>query len=250
MAHVWPNHLGGILVTLACKKCNSEIGSRLESKMNGRTSVTISYPGEKGFVRAKWSLQDNNTIYQEASKPVPHNPAYRRDRLNWQKMKETGEGDAFEVSISQNDINDSKLINAAFLHGAYLFLFHHFGYHFLKLNVAEKMRKQIFYPLENHYPVRRDVATFDDSMYEDGDPVFCGVTKPNFLQGFFIGSPKLKGLNGLRDYIILPLTKSFDGQDIKVNQRFSVSPANDLLFSDESIKDPIVVLNAILKRQS
>ena len=203
--------------TLTCKKCNNEIGSSLESQEARRIATDngarfrVRYWQEDESIEVPIELGDKNgqraidfDLGKAKGRPETIDRYIKRARQERQELT------PFCFGFNKPPF-DSKKADLAYLHGAYLHLFHQFGYSFSLSNIAVRIKKQLWSPHERHYPVLVGLPTTqrEDSLKEvDGTVTFI-VTEPIPFVGFLVVTPKLKPYNDKRKIVLIPMLENF-----------------------------------------
>lgn len=222
-AHLWPEALGGRVYTLACRKCNADIGTRIEKHEVERIKylnleklpVREKIEGVEGHISSFYSVKDIDgqpTLIMENTEATarhsnPHTFAIK------EQMFSTGEILTKEVTVSYEGKFDSRIAPLTYLHFAYISLFHLVGYQWVKTVQAAKIRSQLSKPKETFFPViwnkiEREVVT---KSAESDQPILFEVQGETALQGYFVGTPELPYNNG--DRLIVWVPKLADAAD-------------------------------------
>jgi len=234
-AHLWPESLGGRIFTLACCKCNSEIGSHIEKHEKARVDYLNSdkrlvkeyVEGVKGHVSGFHSMRDIDgrpTLVMEISK-THHNPLTLAEN---QRLFENGEILHIEVTVYYEVKFNKRNATLTYLHFAYMSLFHLTAYQWVATVQATKIREQLSTPSEAIFPVlftelEREPAA---KLAKPNQPILFEVQGETILQGYVIATPELPHNNGDRLGVWIP--KLADTADTVLdassppNERFSL----------------------------
>jgi hypothetical protein len=208
-AHMIPQRLGGRLWTLACKKCNNSVGTEIESCEAERATFNWALSGEGkettrvrvtarnqqgdvvGPVQADLGARraDGDRRLQLYLKPKGSNPA----ALALLNSLVSGESPAsgWTIEVTFRDTRSSKRANLTYVHAAYLFMFHQFGYEWVLDPCAEPVRNQIMSPDE---PIILPLAPrLSDLPTPDDELGILLVTGPVDWRHFLVVLPLLRG---------------------------------------------------------
>jgi hypothetical protein len=149
--HVISRILGGRLITLTCKECNSNGGAELDVHLVNefRFLDGIEGLGDKPFrgrvkmrdakqdVEVVLQRRDGSPVFQIVGDEKRSNPASVRAIM--QAMEEDPEAVSFQVDFGF----DRHRANVAKLRAAYLLMFSYFGYEYVLRRGGEEVRRQI-----------------------------------------------------------------------------------------------------------
>lgn len=230
-AHLWPEALGGRIFTLACRKCNSRIGSRIEKHEKARVDYldsnklpfTEKIEGVEGHISGFYSVRDIDgqpTLIMEIS-DKHSNPLTLAEN---QRLFNTGEILQRKVTLSYKGKFNKRNATLTYLHFAYMSLFHLTGYQWVETVQAAKIREQLSKPKEAIFPVlftelEREPAS---KLAEPSQPILFEVQGETALQGYYVATPELPHNNGDRLGVWVP--KLANTADIVLNM---ASPPND-----------------------
>ena len=148
-AHIIPQSLGGRAWTLTCETCNNNVGSEIESYESERanfnwalsgngnetTRVEIWYRNGKDGVcgpvlaNMKAIERDGDRVLQLFAKQKGSNPAA------WKLFNDINSGKIpagqWSQEVSFRMTKSSKRANLTYVHAAYLYMFHQFGYEWI-----------------------------------------------------------------------------------------------------------------------
>lgn len=167
-AHIFPKALGGRKATLACQRCNSNIGSKIEAFEVERAKLTDALSGTReASLRAKIKLNSgkNKALHTGAvtvdlsfsktgktrafhMRPLDkcYNPKMLEEMLrNWGK-------EDFSISLTFSSRMAWAKGKFTYLHSAYLFLFSQFGYNWALAPCAAVIREQLKFPEKEIIP--------------------------------------------------------------------------------------------------
>lgn len=205
-AHVFPAALGGRLVTLACRKCNSQVGSDIESYEVERAKLIRAFSGHgQGTYRANLrpltSVQDGGkvvadfTYIQDDLKPtvrfniIPGN--FDPNVLSEIKQSRRSSGGGFSVGFTAKA--GWARARLTYLHSAFLFLFHQFGYEWALDPCTQVVREQIQRPQEDL--IGFNVIELVDFLGDKAKPSLNLIVEPKESKGFLVVFPKLDHWN-------------------------------------------------------
>lgn len=205
-AHVIPKALGGNTITLTCKRCNSEVGSRIERYETQRARFNSAFSGNgkdhwrvylspkiisnsfqnNGRIAADMRLVENNNRVDLFLQIIPD--CYCPKTL-----------DALTKSLESADASVTIEIQAragwhraklTYLHAAFLFLFSQFGYKWALDPCAQVIREQIQTPEEDliEFSVIElgDPELIDYLLKEQSQITWYLITEPEESRGFLI----------------------------------------------------------------
>lgn len=230
-AHLWPEALGGRIYTLACCKCNADMGTRIEKHEIERVKylnldklpLTEKVEGVEGHISLLCSKKDIDgkpTLMMEIS-DKHSNPSTLVEN---KRMFDTKEILQKKVTLSYRGKFNEKIALLTYIHFAYMSLFHLIGYQWVRTLHAAKIREQLAKPKEAIFPVvltklEREPAA---ERAQPSQPILFEVQGETVLQGYFVATPELPHNNGDRLGIWIP--KLADTADNVLNMD---SPPND-----------------------
>ncbi|MCX6344885.1 MAG: hypothetical protein NT018_07405 [Armatimonadetes bacterium] len=165
-AHIIPQVLNGKEWTLACGTCNNKVGSEIESCEAERVNYHLALSGKSNkVIRAKliFSNKDGNTIGPvQADMRIKDCDENQRLQLFVKQKGSNPEAWELHNNIScgktpagqwKQEVHycgtrSLKCAQLTYVHAAYLFMFHQFGYEWIFSPGAEIIRKQIMSPDE------------------------------------------------------------------------------------------------------
>lgn len=212
-AHLWPESLGGRIFTLACCKCNSGIGSRIEKHEVERVKylslekvpVKERIDGVEGHISSFYSVKDIDgqpTLIMEVS--AKHsNPSTLAVK---QQMFETGEILKKELVVSFRGKFNKRTATLTYLHFAYMALFHLTGYSWVATAIANDIRHQLNHPKKGNFPVFLVPFTSQEILgsADATEPVLMEVLSPFEVRGLLVATPELTYKNNQRTAIWIP----------------------------------------------
>lgn len=229
-AHLWPKALGGHIYTLACRKCNADVGTRIEKHEIERVKYlnldklpfTEKVEGVEGHISLLCSIKDIDgkpTLMMEIS-DKHSNPSTLVEN---KRMFDTKEILQKKVTLSYKGKFNEKIALLTYIHFAYMSLFHLIGYQWVRTLHAAKIREQLAKPKEAIFPVvltdlEREPAA---ELAQPSQPILFQVQGETVLQGYFVATPELPHNNGDRLGIWIP--KLADTADNVLN----MPPPND-----------------------
>lgn len=230
-AHLWPESLGGRIFTLACCKCNSKIGSRIEKHEKARIDYvnsdklpfTEKTEGVKGHIGGFYFVREIDgqpTLIMEISKDHSNPLTLAENR----RLFDTGEISQKKVTLSYRGKFNKRTATLTYLHFAYMSLFHLTGYQWVETVQAAKIRDQLSKPKDVIFPVlftelKRGPTS---KLAEPSQPILFEVQGKTALQGYYIATPELPHHNGGRLGVWIP--KLADTADTVLHMD---SPPND-----------------------
>lgn len=163
--HVISRKLGGRLITLTCKGCNSEGGSGLDSNLINEFLFwdTISGLGGKSFkghVKARDSKQDVDIYFSSEGSPKMRliGDEKRSNPASVRAIMQAMEKESTEVSFNVNFGFSRQRANVAKLRAAYLLMFRYFGYEYILHENVRVVRQQILSPDQDIVASKASVA--------------------------------------------------------------------------------------------
>lgn len=163
--HVISRKLGGRLVTLTCKGCNSADGAELDSNLVNefRALDGLSGLGDrpfKGQVKTRGAKQDVDIYFSAGESPKIRSIGDQK-RSNPAAvqaiMRALGE-EPMEVSFNVNFGFSRQRANVAKLRAAYLLMFRYFGYEYILHENVEAVRQQLLSPDQDIVASKASVA--------------------------------------------------------------------------------------------
>ena len=158
LAHIWPESLDGNLETLACKECNSKMGSSIESHL---TKAIIN-----PFKRRLFAIDDSkDNLDIKSDGGIKITPEISKASLGIKSItfdEDTINTDVFPnpnakiwdlsfsgyIWVSRKETFKYRNVFLTYLHFSYLYLFHCFGYEWAESLLAKTMRHQLKNPNE------------------------------------------------------------------------------------------------------
>jgi hypothetical protein len=164
-AHIWPESLGGRDFTLACKTCNNRIGTEIEVHLTTLSTHNEAVNGDGRIKRVRLQLQgdDGSTLGTLTTEmhmkderdalnvilslvPSASNPADIERIKSAIASSSTDGASPINFRISYSAKLHPNRIRLAYLHSAYLWMFHQFGYEWLSVPAAQQIREQLQQP--------------------------------------------------------------------------------------------------------
>lgn len=212
-AHLWPEALGGRVYTLACRRCNADIGTRIEKHEVERVKYlnadelpfTEKTQGVEGHIGLLCSMKDvagRPELVMEIS-DEHSNPLTLAES---QRLFDTEEILQRKVTLSYAGKFNKRTATLTYLHFAYMSLFHLTGYQWAITAQAAKIREQLARPKEEIFPtiftdLEREAAA---ELAQPNQPILFEVQGETALQGYFVATPELPHNNGNRLGIWIP----------------------------------------------
>lgn len=206
-AHTIPKSLGGTHWALACTQCNNTVGSEIESCAiyNDRRGRVLSGNTEETMRTRAWlenkegerigPVQADLGAQQSQGELKPHALAKEKGShpQAWDLFVgiEAGEvpADQWKTTVELPAEKDSKRANLAYVHAAYMHMFHQFGYEWILTPGAQKIREQIVSP-DQPIIVPLAPALSGPGLREHGLTLLL-VTEPADFRSFVAVLPEL-----------------------------------------------------------
>lgn len=208
-AHIIPKFIGGKRWTLACKACNNKVGSEIESCESERakfnralscegdetTPVRVMVPNGQsavaGSVQAEMRAQQINgeQSLQLFLQPERSNPAAMEVLTSLHDG--TSSAGNREIEVHFRETRSIKRANLTYVHAAYLFMFHQFGYEWALDLCSARIRQQIMSPDEEI--ILPLAPALSDCRIPDDEMALVLVTKPEGWRRFLVVLPLIRG---------------------------------------------------------
>lgn len=193
-AHTWQRSLGGKQVTLTCQECNGFIGKHLEPHASNHAKFVkldklpfkMSYEGVEGSEGGKVGISTEEGIPELKFEIEWSNPS---TRAAVKKLHDAGTPPQMEVAILSGF--EERRVSLTYLHFAYLYLFHEYGYEWFYSDFAYAIRHQLRHPEEQTFET--PYATIEPHLQKvrpDSAWHFF-TTQPHDLRGLQVVSPQL-----------------------------------------------------------
>ena len=148
--HIVPSSVGGTLETLTCKECNNKTGSSLDAHLQRRISSEDTIRGlTEESLRGKVKIGEGEftadiKLSQERVEVTALRSYSNPGSLDKSVMEiEAGASSMnFQVNLGFTRTASS----AAVVRSAYLVMFHHFGYGYIKFDLLDRLRRFILNP--------------------------------------------------------------------------------------------------------
>lgn len=215
LAHTRQRSLGGRKVTLTCRECNNHIGSEIESYLKnwqqyqsamsgqGTDSVraTVSIDDETYYtVELTTGMKDEKPLVEMRVVPQASNPE-SIERVH-EKLLHEWESTPLHVSITLKAGWDRARL--AYLHAAYLELFHRFGYEWVFCHSSDRIRRQLLNPSESMIEPAMAWLPENDGLPCPDDLLVYIVQEPADCLGFAVVFPAETAVGGRRMLVWLP----------------------------------------------
>ena len=212
-AHLWPEALGGRIYTLACQRCNADIGTRIEKHEVERVKYlnsdklpfTEKIEGVAGHIGLLCSIRDVDgqpCLIMEISEKHSNPRTLAENR----RMFDTKEILRKKATLSFRSKFNERKADLTYLHFAYMTLFHKAGYGWVTNSMAHRIRRQLANPEEISFPIY--VVDFPHKNLlgdsKNTEPALVEVSSPVELQGYFVVTPEPKYEGGCRKAIWIP----------------------------------------------
>ncbi|BAZ25975.1 hypothetical protein NIES4073_68810 [Kalymmatonema gypsitolerans NIES-4073] len=205
-AHIFPEALGGRTITLACKGCNSAIGSKIESYETERVKFNDAFSGKgQNCWKVALTPKSDNVNSQNIGKVTAEMKLVENEARTELQFHVTPKGYSpkalEEISKLWGEAGSSVNVEfqaragwtrgkLTYLHSAFLFLFSQFGYEWALDPCTQVIREQIQKPEE-------DLISFDPlalagseltNHLPDGQAQISWylITEPKESRGFLI----------------------------------------------------------------
>lgn len=212
-AHLWPEALGGRIFTLACRKCNSEVGSAIErhevQRVNyfsrNRIPFRQQVDGVEGDIGGLFSIDyiDNEpTVILEISDKNSNPKTLSRQN----EAFKTGEILTRQARWTFPTGYNHLIAPLTYLHFAYMTLFHLTGYSWISTALAKYIRQQLKCPKEATFPIHLISFTDNetDELADSIEPILFEIATPTQLKGYLVATPALRHEGGQRKAIWIP----------------------------------------------
>ncbi len=146
--HVPPRSIGSSITTLTCRECNNSIGNRLQNQMKNYVTEKEFLAGivpDKGIPAQaevdgfSWSF----VIRQVPGKGRVTGFSLLSHLPRRMEPSDFGEFAGKRAQLSLRLRSSPDVVNAAYLHSAYLVLFHYMGYPYIMQRVLAPVREKI-----------------------------------------------------------------------------------------------------------
>lgn len=172
-AHFIPDKLGGRIGTLTCTRCNNTVGSTIEAheirNANAQLALTQGGPKSeivklvfrKGEIESGWitaelkgnTQGDTPELRFNVLERCSHPPALESFNRIMEETATTGNTD-WSVTVEHTNTFKHHRACLTYLHIAFLYLFHQFGYEWALDHCTLKIREQLLSPDETIIPIR------------------------------------------------------------------------------------------------
>lgn len=257
-AHFIPQALGGRQFTLACADCNSRVGHDIESYETtratnvrafsgaGTDNVPVSIAlydssGTVGSVKADLRVVPGSTrpTVEVCFVPKASHPQEMEKVLHALREKGAQGSSDWGFRVHRNSRSGWKRARLTYLHAAFLYLFHEFGYEWALDVSTEAVRKQLLSPGED---IASPAILFSEELPCHPQRLTLHmVTSPRSARGFLVVMPALSHLPDPLSVWMPFFGGTYDMTDELVsNNRFSarpISPHHGYLARQESLMD-------------
>jgi hypothetical protein len=163
--HIISRELGGKLVTLTCKECNSSDGSELDSNLINEFRALDGLSGLsgkpfKGRVKMRDAKQDVEIYFSTGKSPKIRlvGDKQRVNPASAQAIMQALEKEPKEVSFQVDFGYSPQKANVAKLRAAYLLMFRYFGYEYILHESLKEVRQQILSPGQDIIASKASIA--------------------------------------------------------------------------------------------
>lgn len=216
-AHIIPQFLNGHDWTLTCKECNNKVGSNIEGCEAKRANFNwaLAGDGEEKTPVDVWLRDEHGDLLGPVKADMCGKKNDCEHRLQLYTKQKGSNAKAWElfnsnpeqsIEVRYFETPNAKRAKLTYVHAAYLFMFHQFGYEWVLNRCSEPIRKQLVSPDESILsplaPELSDHGIPDDKM------AILLVTKPENWVSFLVVLPLIRGWSK-RQAVWMPL---FDRQ--------------------------------------
>jgi len=208
-AHILPQFLGGREWTLACRECNNKVGTEIESCEKERVNFSRALSGDGnettrvrlivrneqgdavGPVQAdmRATMSGGDRRLQIYPKPKGSNPA--ASQLLNSVLSDQSSAGGWTIEGHFRETRSAKRANLTYVHAAYLFMFHQFGYEWALDPCTALIREQIISPDE---PIILPLApALSGLQIPDHELAVLLVIEPVDWRHFLVVLPLLRG---------------------------------------------------------
>lgn len=145
--HVPPRSIGSSIATLTCRQCNNTVGNRLQNQMKnyvrkkefwgGRVIQPI--PARAEMAGTTWSFVITEVTRKRSVKGFSL-PTHVPPQI-WPTDPSVFVGKQVHISLRLR--SSPNVVNAAYLHSAYLTMFHYMGYQYIMQPALDPVRTKI-----------------------------------------------------------------------------------------------------------
>lgn len=212
-AHLWPEALGGRIFALACRRCNSRIGSSIEKHEKARVD-SLSSPGT--YVRMRSEGAEGDVGVRLLAKNINDQPTMIFDPglshskpSAFSELQEVFRGGKADIYYKPPFVR--RRADLTHLHFAYMSLFHLTGYSWVITSLAACIRQQLDNPDETTFPIYI-LSTSKETLKAVGniEPAVLEVLAPSKLHGYLVATPELKYKDNRREAIWMPISDNID----------------------------------------
>lgn len=185
--HIVPSSVGGTLETLTCKECNNKTGSSLDAHLQRRISSEDTIRGLteeilRGTVKIGEGQFTADIKLSQERVEIAAIPSYSNPSGLDKAIMEIETG-ASSMNLKVNLGFTRTASSAAIVRSAYLTMFHHFGYGYIKFDCLDRLRYFILNPHDDP-TLSQLVITLPSVPLK---PIFVSVLhRPQELQCFFV----------------------------------------------------------------
>lgn len=202
-AHVFPKRLGGRLFTLTCKPCNSRIGTEIEAYETERARIHRIFQGNSADsvqvglqslecngivsrVNAELKVLENDEgkIFRFDIFADRSNPSEVKRITQWLQEKAESGGHDWGFNMNFQARAGLKRAKLTYLHAAFLYMFHQFGYEWALDSCTKDIREQLIKPAKT--TIKPLIIEFTDIPGDSNRLKLLLITEPVDLRGFFI----------------------------------------------------------------
>ena len=184
--HIVPEALGGRLITLTCRQCNSDHGAKLDAHLVQRVLVEAN----RIPVRVRMKMGSASMGAEMDGAPDPAGPISIRgvkkqsDEKQVEQIKELLRDGKTEIKLHMSlGYNENRSL-VALVRSAYLLMFRTFGYRYVFDASAATVREQLKNPMEKTAKLDGIMWRIEETIPEEAD--LCIMHTPEWLRSFFI----------------------------------------------------------------
>lgn len=147
--HIIPQSVGGVSVTLTCRKCNNQSGSKLDWHLKGFQSTTEAMKGI-GSIPVELRVDGLRMVadmeFKDGAKAIHFRVIDNEAAANpehWRKLKARSVNEGDEIKATLHIGHTKNGFQTALLRSAYLAMFARYGYQFTMSETIQVIRRRI-----------------------------------------------------------------------------------------------------------
>jgi hypothetical protein len=181
--HAPPQRVGGTVVALTCRDCNSEGGARIEHHLAAEAELASALHGDQGKewsatvevdgvpARAAVSFNEKGLVF--TGHPQRNDPkTWGEHNDAWERLRDGGNV-KFQIAFNYRQ----RVVEVGWLRAAYIVAFAALGYRYITQPTLDVVRRQIREPrelvLERFYSVTRDAWEGNEMIVVTTPPELC-----------------------------------------------------------------------------